>query len=155
MMQVTCCILCRSSSSSRQVSEQEFGLEFDVGRLRSDMSAQAYTVQQLHTVLYITRDVSNGYRHNLIQRQVNMLALQISAELNGYADVTLSSHPVPILTSLSVTDLQPQDTEAAPFYYTFKVQCTSCREIHPNWVSVSRFVSCRPAVPASQPSPEG
>jgi hypothetical protein len=39
-----------------------------------------------------------------------------------------------------VTDLQPEDTEVAPFYYTFKVQCTSCREIHPNPVSVSRFV---------------
>ncbi|KAK3707488.1 hypothetical protein LTR37_012130 [Vermiconidia calcicola] len=50
-----------------------------------------------------------------------MLALAITAELNG------------------VTDLQPEDAEATPFYYTFKVQCTSCREIHPNWVSVSRF----------------
>ncbi|GAB7338692.1 hypothetical protein MBLNU457_5417t1 [Dothideomycetes sp. NU457] len=50
-----------------------------------------------------------------------MLALTISAELNG------------------VTDLLPIDTEEAPFYYTFKVQCTSCREVHPNWVSVSRF----------------
>lgn len=38
-----------------------------------------------------------------------------------------------------VTDLLPIDTEEAPFYYTFKVQCTSCREVHPNWVSVSRF----------------
>ena len=38
-----------------------------------------------------------------------------------------------------VTDLRPQDTQDAPFYYTFKVQCTSCREIHPNLVSVSRF----------------
>jgi len=40
----------------------------------------------------------------------------------------------------SVTDLAPIDTEDSPFYYTFKVQCTSCREVHPNWVSVSRFV---------------
>ncbi|KAI9713095.1 MAG: hypothetical protein M1820_001080 [Bogoriella megaspora] len=50
-----------------------------------------------------------------------MLALALSAELEG------------------VTELQPQDTENAPFYYTFKVQCTSCRETHPNWVSISRF----------------
>ncbi|CAK1358333.1 UPF0587 protein [Cercospora beticola] len=50
-----------------------------------------------------------------------MLALTISAELEG------------------VTDLGPEDTETNPFYYTFKVQCTSCREIHPNWVSISRF----------------
>ncbi|KAI5203973.1 DUF866-domain-containing protein [Aureobasidium subglaciale] len=50
-----------------------------------------------------------------------MLALFLTAELNG------------------VTDLAPIDTEDSPFYYTFKVQCTSCREIHPNWVSVSRF----------------
>lgn len=53
---------------------------------------------------------------------VNMvLALALKAELNG------------------VTDLRPLDTEDSPFYYTFKVQCTSCRETHPNWVSVSRF----------------
>ena len=50
-----------------------------------------------------------------------VLALALKAELNG------------------VTDLRPLDTEASPFYYTFKVQCTSCRETHPNWVSVSRF----------------
>ncbi|KAI5247799.1 DUF866-domain-containing protein [Aureobasidium subglaciale] len=50
-----------------------------------------------------------------------MLALFLTAELNG------------------VTDLAPIDTEDSPFYYTFKVQCTSCREVHPNWVSVSRF----------------
>jgi len=50
-----------------------------------------------------------------------MLALAITADLEG------------------ITDLAPQDTEENPFYYTFKVQCTSCREIHPNWVSISRF----------------
>ncbi|THW52326.1 DUF866-domain-containing protein [Aureobasidium pullulans] len=50
-----------------------------------------------------------------------MLALTLTAELNG------------------VTDLAPIDTEDSPFYYTFKVQCTSCREVHPNWVSVSRI----------------
>ncbi|KAF2145380.1 uncharacterized protein K452DRAFT_119246 [Aplosporella prunicola CBS 121167] len=50
-----------------------------------------------------------------------MLALTLTAELNG------------------VTDLRPADTPESPFYYTFKVQCTSCRETHPNWVSVSRF----------------
>jgi hypothetical protein len=40
----------------------------------------------------------------------------------------------------SVTDLLPQDTEDEPFHYTFKVQCTSCREVHPNWVTVNRHV---------------
>jgi hypothetical protein len=50
-----------------------------------------------------------------------VLALALKAELNG------------------VTSLRPLDTEDSPFYYTFKVQCTSCRETHPNWVSVSRF----------------
>ncbi|GAB7361727.1 hypothetical protein MBLNU230_g1774t1 [Neophaeotheca triangularis] len=50
-----------------------------------------------------------------------MLALALKAELEG------------------VTDLQPEDTPENPFYYTFKVQCTSCREVHPNWVSISRF----------------
>ncbi|KAJ9648088.1 hypothetical protein H2201_002372 [Coniosporium apollinis] len=52
-----------------------------------------------------------------------MLALTLTAELNG------------------VTDLRPDDTEANPFYYTFRVQCTSCRETHPNWVNISRFES--------------
>ncbi|KAF1810352.1 DUF866-domain-containing protein [Eremomyces bilateralis CBS 781.70] len=50
-----------------------------------------------------------------------MLALALTAELNG------------------VTDLVPDDTSDKPFYYTFKVQCTSCREVHPNWVTISRF----------------
>ncbi|KAL2759619.1 hypothetical protein ACRALDRAFT_2094754, partial [Sodiomyces alcalophilus JCM 7366] len=38
-----------------------------------------------------------------------------------------------------VTNLRPKDTEDAPFWYTFKVQCTSCRETHPNAVGVNRF----------------
>ncbi|GAM88570.1 hypothetical protein ANO11243_066040 [Dothideomycetidae sp. 11243] len=50
-----------------------------------------------------------------------MLALALTAELEG------------------VTDLRPQDTQETPYYYTFKVQCTSCRETHPNWVSFNRF----------------
>ncbi|EPE05293.1 hypothetical protein F503_03898 [Ophiostoma piceae UAMH 11346] len=50
-----------------------------------------------------------------------MFALALTAELNG------------------VTNLRPADTEDAPFWYTFKVQCTSCRETHANWVGVSRF----------------
>jgi Eukaryotic protein of unknown function (DUF866) len=45
------------------------------------------------------------------------------------------------LTYRSVTDLRPVDTQENPYYYMFKVQCTSCRETHPNWVSISRFVS--------------
>ncbi|KAI9894921.1 MAG: hypothetical protein M1814_000141 [Vezdaea aestivalis] len=44
-----------------------------------------------------------------------MLALALTADLTG------------------VTNLRPKDTEDNPYYYTFKVQCTSCREIHPNW----------------------
>ncbi|KAF2447780.1 DUF866-domain-containing protein [Karstenula rhodostoma CBS 690.94] len=50
-----------------------------------------------------------------------VLALALSAELNG------------------VTDLRPIDTEDSPFHYTFKVQCTSCRETHPNFVTMTRF----------------
>ena len=38
-----------------------------------------------------------------------------------------------------MTNLRPADTQDAPFWYTFKVQCTSCRETHANWVGVSRF----------------
>lgn len=37
-----------------------------------------------------------------------------------------------------VTDLKPTDTADSPYIYTFKVQCTSCRETHPNLVGVSR-----------------
>lgn len=44
----------------------------------------------------------------------------------------------------SVTNLRPSDAQDNPFWYTFKVQCTSCRETHPNWVGVSRFVSLNP-----------
>ncbi|RMJ25520.1 DUF866 domain-containing protein [Aspergillus sp. HF37] len=50
-----------------------------------------------------------------------MLSLLLSAELSG------------------VKDLRPTDTEEEPYYYTFRVQCTSCRETHPNWVSFNRF----------------
>ncbi|ROW02571.1 hypothetical protein VPNG_07887 [Cytospora leucostoma] len=57
-----------------------------------------------------------------------MYALNLQAELGGMA---------------SVTNLRPDDTEGNPFWYTFKVQCTSCRETHQNWVGVSRFRSRR------------
>ncbi|OJJ80431.1 CXXC motif containing zinc binding protein [Aspergillus glaucus CBS 516.65] len=50
-----------------------------------------------------------------------MLSLVLSAELSG------------------VNQLRPQDTEDDPYFYTFKVQCTSCREVHPNWISFTRF----------------
>lgn len=40
----------------------------------------------------------------------------------------------------SVTDLKPLDTPDSPYYYTFKVQCTSCREVHANWVGINRHV---------------
>ncbi|KAM0804444.1 hypothetical protein BDR22DRAFT_878935 [Usnea florida] len=49
-----------------------------------------------------------------------MLALALTADLSG------------------VTDLLPLDTSDEPYFYTFKVQCTSCRETHPNWISVNR-----------------
>ena len=50
-----------------------------------------------------------------------VLALALKAELDG------------------VTELRPSDTADTPFFYTFRVQCTSCRETHPNDVSFSRF----------------
>ncbi|ODM15638.1 hypothetical protein SI65_08872 [Aspergillus cristatus] len=50
-----------------------------------------------------------------------MLSLVLSAELSG------------------VNQLRPQDTENDPYFYTFKVQCTSCREVHPNFISFTRF----------------
>ena len=68
-----------------------------------------------------------------------MLALAVTAELNGRVLLRGLKNRADWIPS--VTELQPQDEEGSPFYYTFKVQCTSCREVHPNWVSVSRFVS--------------
>ncbi|ORY64127.1 uncharacterized protein BCR38DRAFT_434110 [Pseudomassariella vexata] len=50
-----------------------------------------------------------------------MYALVLKAELSG------------------VTNLRPKDELENPFWYTFTVQCTSCRETHPNAISVSRF----------------
>ncbi|TDZ37861.1 UPF0587 protein [Colletotrichum spinosum] len=50
-----------------------------------------------------------------------MFALILTAELNG------------------VTNLRPDDSEGNPFWYTFKVQCTSCREDHDKTVGVNRF----------------
>ncbi|KAH6676131.1 DUF866 domain-containing protein [Plectosphaerella plurivora] len=50
-----------------------------------------------------------------------MFALYLTADLQG------------------VTNLRPVDTEAESFWYTFKVQCTSCREVHPNTIAVNRF----------------
>ncbi|KAK4043529.1 putative UPF0587 protein [Parachaetomium inaequale] len=50
-----------------------------------------------------------------------MYALTLSAELEG------------------VTNLRPKDTQESNFFYTFKVQCTSCRETHPNPIAVNRF----------------
>ncbi|KAG6010873.1 hypothetical protein E4U21_002541 [Claviceps maximensis] len=50
-----------------------------------------------------------------------MFTLLIKAELTG------------------VTNLRPNDTQDNPFWYMFKVQCTSCRETHDNYVGVNRF----------------
>lgn len=44
------------------------------------------------------------------------------------------------LIHVSVTGLTPIDTTDSPYYYTFKVVCTSCREEHANWVGVNRHV---------------
>ncbi|KAJ8107647.1 hypothetical protein ONZ43_g6670 [Nemania bipapillata] len=55
-----------------------------------------------------------------------MYALTLTAELNGN-------------DKYRVTNLRPKDIEASPFWYTFMVQCTSCRETHSNAISVSRF----------------
>ncbi|KAK6531812.1 hypothetical protein TWF694_002979 [Orbilia ellipsospora] len=38
-----------------------------------------------------------------------------------------------------VTNLRPNDSPENPYYYTFTVQCTSCRETHPNPVSFSKY----------------
>ncbi|KPM34116.1 hypothetical protein AK830_g12456 [Neonectria ditissima] len=52
---------------------------------------------------------------------LTMFTLLLSAELTG------------------VTNLRPDDTQDNPFWYMFKVQCTSCRETHANYIGVNRF----------------
>ncbi|ODQ66049.1 DUF866 domain protein [Nadsonia fulvescens var. elongata DSM 6958] len=50
-----------------------------------------------------------------------MLSLNITAELAG------------------VSELKTIDLPTQPYEYSFKIQCTSCRDIHPNWVSINQF----------------
>ena len=66
-----------------------------------------------------------------------MLALALTADLTGYVYL---GNSVCCADDCSVTDLLPLDTPDEPYFYTFRVQCTSCRETHPNWISVSRHV---------------
>jgi hypothetical protein len=50
------------------------------------------------------------------------LGLYVKAELDG------------------VTGLIPVDTPENPFYYTFKVVCSSCHEVNDNLITISRVV---------------
>ncbi|KAK4250086.1 putative UPF0587 protein [Corynascus novoguineensis] len=63
-----------------------------------------------------------------------MYALTLTAELAG------------------VTNLRPKDTQESNFFYTFKVQCTSCREVHPKPIAVNRFRESSATINAA-PSP--
>lgn len=66
-----------------------------------------------------------------------MLALALTADLTGYA---YPEFGFGCTDNCRVTDLLPLDTPDEPYFYTFKVQCTSCRETHPNWINVDRYV---------------
>lgn len=90
---------------------------------------------------------SNGDAYDLRWQQCDqidlplaMLALTLTADLTGYLLLPLPQNIISTIDPHSVTNLQPLDTAEEPYFYTFKVQCTSCRETHPNWVSISRFV---------------
>ena len=50
------------------------------------------------------------------------------------------------LMQSSVVDLVPVDTKDSPYHYMFRVECTSCRNQHDNWVGISQFVRLPPAV---------
>lgn len=39
----------------------------------------------------------------------------------------------------NVTDLEPVDTAESPFEYTFRIECTKCREAHDKPVNINRF----------------
>lgn len=75
-----------------------------------------------------------------------MYALSITADLGGsvyrICDFSLLDSCADIFSR--VTNLRPDDSEANPFWYTFQLQCTSCRETHENWVGVNRFVCLKP-----------
>jgi hypothetical protein len=68
-----------------------------------------------------------------------MLTLILTADLTGLVNCQNGLEKC-LRAWDRVTDLRPDDTPENPFWYTFKVQCTSCRETHPNYVNVSRFV---------------
>lgn len=105
--------------------------------------------------MYLPRDIPINYYHQPLTRlrllrlaspasdnppSSKMLALALTADLEGYGILTFFLVYNLPLTRQRVTDLHPVDTQDSPFYYLFKVQCTSCRETHPNWISISRFV---------------
>ncbi|QSZ36332.1 hypothetical protein DSL72_007458 [Monilinia vaccinii-corymbosi] len=50
-----------------------------------------------------------------------MLTLTLTADLSG------------------VNELIPDDSAEKNFWYTFKIQCVSCRETHPNFININRF----------------
>jgi hypothetical protein len=103
-----------------------------------DGSRQPFPSTDVHVLL------ANALQFLAICSYLKMYALTLEAELAGYAEpiidpTCLRSYTDP--SERSVTNLRPRDTEDDPFWYTFKVQCTSCRETHPNPVAVNRFVS--------------
>ncbi|RKF54638.1 UPF0587 protein C2D10.03c [Golovinomyces cichoracearum] len=71
-----------------------------------------------------------------------MLSLFLTADLTGY----YLSHPLQKNVAsnsglVRVTNLRPHDTVENPFWYTFSVQCSSCRQVHPKKLNISRFES--------------
>jgi CXXC motif containing zinc binding protein, eukaryotic len=49
-----------------------------------------------------------------------------------------------------VTGLVPVDTDADPFFYTFRVLCSSCHELHDTWITIQRNVrSCQQLISPS------
>ncbi|EEQ38832.1 hypothetical protein EJF18_30327 [Clavispora lusitaniae] len=39
----------------------------------------------------------------------------------------------------NVTDLEPNDSPSSPFEYTFRIECTKCREVHDKPVTINIF----------------
>lgn len=74
------------------------------------------------SVVKITVDTISKIRGGPLQHNMVRLGLFLQAELDG------------------VTDVCPIDTADDPYFYTFKVQCGSCREVNANWVDISRQV---------------
>jgi hypothetical protein len=103
-----------------------------------ELGSEKWIIYAAFSSLSLSPYIQHQSHLRIQQHPSEMLTLTLTADLTGFV---FHRYLVSILTKTSVSDLRPDDSPENPFWYTFKVQCTSCREVHPNFVNVSRFVS--------------